>query len=414
MPQWPSSRGLTCSGRSGSRRSGLASRFAVISTTRLERHVDCALGRGHPCRATNPRLARHQGFHTAAFVAISGAILAFTWEGMRGRRGRVANEQPKSIAIAETIVYASNNQVCPLTPLAEQLGATSGSVTDIYLPAWISKRIPVFGGSVLLIGLVAQVVAWRRRPGVATSARDHDHFTRALAWRPLTRRCRGSAGERSDADATRGRSRRRPLTARHPGWPRPGRLPRSRNVARTPASRACRTIACAPAVRRSRSWSTRRAPPPGRWRLCCSTTLRTIRSAPSSLARLIASWQPHARPASGRRPTGSAAREALASSFISIGCGRRSRAAMGHPARIAGPGGPERLGTDARAATVTRMRGREDTEATTGRRRRPGCRDPGHRRPAVRGRCPAGDRGPGPAAGRGRTTRPSGSSTRMA
>ena len=39
---------------------------------------------------------------------------------------------------------------------------------------------------------------------------------------------------------------------------------------------------------------------------------------------------------------------------------------MGHPARIAGPGGPEGLGTDARAATVTRMRGRQDAEATIG------------------------------------------------
>ena len=109
-------------------------------------------------------------------MAISGAILVFTWEGMRGRRGPVARAAA-SIAIAETIVYASNNQVCPLTPLAEQLGATSGSVTDIYLPAWISERIPVFGGSVLLIGFVAHVVAWRRRPGGATSARDHDHVT---------------------------------------------------------------------------------------------------------------------------------------------------------------------------------------------------------------------------------------------
>ena len=38
---------------------------------------------------------------------------------------------------------------------------------------------------------------------------------------------------------------------------------------------------------------------------------------------------------------------------------------MCHPARIAGPGGPEGLGTDTRAATVTGMRGRQDTEATT-------------------------------------------------
>ena len=105
-----------------------------------------------------------KAIHTAAFGAISGAILVFTWEGIRGRRGRVARAAA-SIAIAESIVYASNNQVCPLTPLAEQLGATSGSVTDIYLPAWLSERIPVVGGTVLVIGFVAHAVAWRRRPG---------------------------------------------------------------------------------------------------------------------------------------------------------------------------------------------------------------------------------------------------------
>ena len=123
-----------------------------------------------------------KAIHTAAFVAISGAILVFTWEGVRGRRGPVTRAAA-SIAIAETIVYASNNQVCPLTPLAEQLGATSGSVTDIYLSASVSGRIPLIGGSVLLIGFVAHAVAWRRRPCGVTSARDHDDVT----GRPLGR-----------------------------------------------------------------------------------------------------------------------------------------------------------------------------------------------------------------------------------
>ena len=120
-----------------------------------------------PAARRTSALRAIKAIHTAAFVGISGAILVFTWEGIHGR----------SIAVAETIVYASNNQVCPLTPLAEQLGATSGSVTDIYLPAWISERIPLFGGSVLLVGFVAHVVALRRRLRGATSARDHDHVT---------------------------------------------------------------------------------------------------------------------------------------------------------------------------------------------------------------------------------------------
>ena len=129
-----------------------------------------------PAARRTSALRAIKAIHTAAFVGISGAILVFTWEGIHGRRG-VAAKAAASIAVAETIIFASNNQVCPLTPLAEQLGARSGSVTDIYLPAWISDRIPLFGGSVLFVGFVAHVVAWRRRLRGATSARDHDHIT---------------------------------------------------------------------------------------------------------------------------------------------------------------------------------------------------------------------------------------------
>lgn len=103
-----------------------------------------------------------KAIHTAAFAVIGGAILLFTWDGLtrrRGRRARVA----AAIGIAESIVFASNNLVCPLTPLAEELGAERGSVTDIYLPDWISERVPLVGGSTLALGLVLHGTAWWRR-----------------------------------------------------------------------------------------------------------------------------------------------------------------------------------------------------------------------------------------------------------
>jgi hypothetical protein len=67
------------------------------------------------------------------------------------------------VALTESAIYVSNNQLCPLTPLAEELGAESGSVTDIYLPDWLSRRIPVIGGSVLVAGLVLHAWAWYQR-----------------------------------------------------------------------------------------------------------------------------------------------------------------------------------------------------------------------------------------------------------
>jgi len=102
--------------------------------------------------------------HSLAFFSIAGLIILFAWDGLRGqprRRTAVA----ATVAVAEAVVFASNNQVCPLTPLAEQLGARSGSVTDIFLPDRISRRIPLVGGTALAIGLGLNLLAWTRRAG---------------------------------------------------------------------------------------------------------------------------------------------------------------------------------------------------------------------------------------------------------
>jgi ABC-type antimicrobial peptide transport system permease subunit len=42
----------------------------------------------------------------------------------------------------ESLVFLANGARCPLTELAKSLGAESGSVTDIYLPAWFAHNLP--------------------------------------------------------------------------------------------------------------------------------------------------------------------------------------------------------------------------------------------------------------------------------
>jgi len=103
-----------------------------------------------------------KAFHSAAFLSIFSLILLFTWDGIRGRSTR-RTATAAVVALAETAVYLSNNQVCPLTPLVEDLGAARGTVTDIFLPDPISRRIPVLSGTILLLGLVLQVRLRRRR-----------------------------------------------------------------------------------------------------------------------------------------------------------------------------------------------------------------------------------------------------------
>jgi hypothetical protein len=100
-----------------------------------------------------------KAIHTTAFLSIAGCIVVFTWDGLRRRR-RPRTAFAAAVALTETAIFASNNQVCPLTPLAEELGARSGTVTDIFLPDWLSRRIPVLAGSVLVAGLVLNLRTW--------------------------------------------------------------------------------------------------------------------------------------------------------------------------------------------------------------------------------------------------------------
>ncbi len=65
------------------------------------------------------------------------------------------------MVVVETALYVSNNQVCPLTPLAEELGAARGSVVDLFLPAWAARRIPLVAGSAALLALVLNFRALR-------------------------------------------------------------------------------------------------------------------------------------------------------------------------------------------------------------------------------------------------------------
>jgi hypothetical protein len=99
--------------------------------------------------------------HTLAFVSIGSTIVLFVWDGIRGRPSR-RTACALGVGLAEAAVYLSNNQVCPLTPLAEEFGAESGAVVDIFLPDALARRIPVISTTALLVGAVLNLRALRR------------------------------------------------------------------------------------------------------------------------------------------------------------------------------------------------------------------------------------------------------------
>jgi hypothetical protein len=115
-----------------------------------------------PPRCHRATLALIKWIHTIIFLSVAGLIVLYTWDGLRRRSGR-RTTVAVTVALAESAVYVSNNQVCPLTPLAEDLGAENGSVTDILLPIWISRRIPLVSGTILVFGIILNVRNWRER-----------------------------------------------------------------------------------------------------------------------------------------------------------------------------------------------------------------------------------------------------------
>ena len=47
--------------------------------------------------------------------------------------------------------FLANDGVCPLTPLAERLGATRGAVSDIFLPDAVARTIPIWSTALLVV-----------------------------------------------------------------------------------------------------------------------------------------------------------------------------------------------------------------------------------------------------------------------
>jgi len=120
------------------------------------------LARIIPSRWRPAALWSIKAIHTVLFASIGAAIVLFVWDGLSGRPGR-RTAGALGIALGESAIYLSNNQVCPLTPLAEEFGAERGSVVDIFLPHALARRIPIVSSTALLVGILLNLRALRHQ-----------------------------------------------------------------------------------------------------------------------------------------------------------------------------------------------------------------------------------------------------------
>lgn len=107
------------------------------------------------------RLRIVKAIHSAVFLVELGSILWLLATGVAGRRDRSVAVAAGLVAV-EGVVWIANDRVCPLTPLAEQWGAVSGSVSDIWLPEPVARTIPQWSIPMVALGVVLHVYRWRR------------------------------------------------------------------------------------------------------------------------------------------------------------------------------------------------------------------------------------------------------------
>lgn len=103
-----------------------------------------------------------KAFHSVAFFIIQSAILYLLYSGLHGRSDRRA-AIAAGIALGESAIYAGNGFRCPLTGVAERLGAESGAITDIFLPKWLARNIANIYVPLLLTAIGLHIRNLRRR-----------------------------------------------------------------------------------------------------------------------------------------------------------------------------------------------------------------------------------------------------------
>ena len=95
--------------------------------------------------------------HSFAFFLFTACVGYVLYSAVFNRIGWVTYSSIV-LVIVEGIALGLNRWRCPLTTLAENLGAEDGSVTGIFLPQWLAKRVFVIWGAVFVAACVVIAV----------------------------------------------------------------------------------------------------------------------------------------------------------------------------------------------------------------------------------------------------------------
>ena len=100
-----------------------------------------------------------KALHSAIFILMVVAIAYLLFAGIADYDG-----WPAMVAISlpaiEGVIYFGNRMRCPLTDLAESIGAENGSVTDMFMPRVLADRTFEIFTPLYLVGCALMIYRW--------------------------------------------------------------------------------------------------------------------------------------------------------------------------------------------------------------------------------------------------------------
>jgi hypothetical protein len=100
--------------------------------------------------------------HSLLYFSIEYCMGYLIYTGLKGREDR-RTAIAAGVVGGESLIFLGNRCRCPLTGVAEHLGAASGSVTDIYLPGFLASHLVLIHVPLLALALCLHVRNFLRR-----------------------------------------------------------------------------------------------------------------------------------------------------------------------------------------------------------------------------------------------------------
>jgi hypothetical protein len=97
--------------------------------------------------------------HSLVFFREEASVGYLLYAGVAQREEGLTALAATAVA-AESVIFFANGRRCPLTGLAEKLGAEQGTVIDIDLPRWIAQRIITYNAPLVVVAAALHAWVW--------------------------------------------------------------------------------------------------------------------------------------------------------------------------------------------------------------------------------------------------------------